>query len=161
MKIATRLIFLAGVVLAISACGFHLRGPVNISDDLNPLYVDAEQLKTGEKEMILNALRRAGARLVDTRDGANQLTVSFSEFSWRNLAQSSPTGVQLVQLSLQLTYRVQAGNGDMLVKSRQIAHTSELELDNANVLSHDKLLQSGMRSLQQKLIRSMIYQLKT
>ena len=160
MKLATQLFILAGMVLALSACGFHLRGPVDISDSYSPLYVDAEQLKTGEKEMILNALRRAGARLVNTRGGANQLTARFSEFSWRNLAQSSPTGVQLVQLSLQLTYRVEAENGDMLVKSRQIAHTSELELDNSNVLSHDKLLQSGMKSLQQKLIRSMIYELK-
>jgi LPS-assembly lipoprotein len=160
MNQITPLFFLVAMVLALSACGFHLRGPVNISDSLNPLYVDTDELTATQKDMIMSALGSSGARLVDTPDGANRLSARFGDSRRRDLAQSSPTGVQLVQLSLQLTYRVQTDNGDMRVESRQITNTTNLELDNSNVLSHDKILKAGTKNLQQKLIRSMIYQLK-
>lgn len=148
------------MILTLSACGFHLRGPAQISDRLNPLYVEPGQLGTSELGLIKNSLKKAGARLTDSEDSANHLVVNFSPLQKRNLAQSSPTGVQLVQLSLQLNYRIQTASGEELVESHQITHNAEIELDNTNVLSHDKLLQSGLKNLKQNLVRSMIFQLK-
>lgn len=148
------------MILALSACGFHLRGPAQISDRLNPVFVEPGQLGKAELGLIKNSLKRAGARLSDSEDRANHLVVNFSPLQTRNLAQSSPTGVRLVQLSVQLDYRVMTASGEWLVESRQITQNAEIELDNNNVLSHDKLLQSGLKNLQQNLVRSMIFQLK-
>lgn len=147
-------------MLTVSSCGFHLRGPAQISDRFNPLYIEPGQLDPSEQVFLKSALNRAGARLSDSEETANHLMVTFSPLKQRNLAQSSPTGVQLVQLSMQLDYRVQATSGDWLVESRQISHNTQIELDNTNVLSHEKLLKSGHKNLQKNLLRSMINQLK-
>lgn len=151
---------LLGMMLALSSCGFHLRGPAQISDRLNPLHVVPGQLESAQLVLIKNALKKAGAHLSESSDKANHLIMTYSPLQRRNLAQSSPTGVQLVQLSMQLDYRVRASSGEWLVESRQITHNAEIELDNNNVLSHDKQYQSGMKDLQQNLVRSMIFQLK-
>lgn len=148
------------LILVVSSCGFHLRGPARISDQFNPLYVEPGQLGATELGLLNSALIRAGARLSDSADSANHLAVSFSPLQKRNLAQSSPTGVQLVQLGMQLDYQVRTAAGEWLVENRQISHNAEIELDNNNVLSHEKLVQSAVKNLQQNLLRNMIFQLK-
>lgn len=158
LRVANRIV-LALALLAQTACGFHLRGPAQINENLNPLFLEKESLQAEEQTLVEKALSRAGVRLIDSALNANRLYVSFSPLRRRNLAQSSPTGVQLVQLSMQLDYRVQSSVGEPLIESRELARSTEIELDNANVLSHEKLLKNGVTSLRKKLLQGMIYQL--
>ena len=78
----------------------------------------------------------------------------------RVLASASPSGVELRRISLELEFRLLDPVGTVLVDNQQIVHSSDVELDTTNVLSHEEIIDSNLQRLQTGLIRSMIFRLK-
>ncbi len=156
----TRFLFLALVIImVVSACGFHLRGSSQIAERLHPLYLEQGQLDRSRYSRIKAALLQASGGLSKSAVAANQLHVTFSAIKSHKLAESGATGVDLVQLELQLDYRVQGQGGDLLIKNRQVIRRTELELDNSDVLSSESIVNRSVRTLESNLIRTMINQL--
>ncbi len=140
-------------------CGFHLRGNVAFPERFNPVYIDATDLSAAERKLIFQTLQQASATVASEPAGANRLAVRLRPLQSRVLASSSPTGVELRQLSIQLNYRLEDAGGVELVKSRQIDQQAEIELEKSNVLTHEDQLKNMALQLQRSLIQRMVFQL--
>ncbi len=140
-------------------CGFHLRGHAQIADKYNPLKIDATALKPAQLALIENALLQANAQISTQDIDANVLSVSFTQLKNQQIARSSASDVTLIRLSLQLDYSLKSPSLQSLADN-QIIHYKDIELDNANVLSHQGLIEKGYQELEQSLTRALVYQLK-
>ena len=147
------------LILQLTACGFHLQGASPIADRFNPLYVVEDQLEPAQLTLILTELSRSSAELVDLAQGSNRLRVRLTPLETRQVARSSLTNVELFQLTLGIQFSVKSASGVYLLKQRELVQKVDVELDNANVLGHDRTINSASLELQRKLIRSMISQL--
>jgi len=159
IRIPVKQLALISALLLLTACGFHLRGNAQIAEVYNPLTINKAELQPEQFLLIQNALRQANARLTDSDEQANELKVFFHRLKNQQIASSSLTDIRLIRLSMQLDYRLKSTSGN-LMDENQITHYRELELDNANVLSHQGLIDKEFQELEKSLVRSMIYQLK-
>lgn len=157
-SLAARLLLLT-LVLTVAGCGFQLRGSSQFPVRFNPVFVDAGELQSDQLGLIRNALTRASAQLVNTPQQSNRLHIHLHPLRTRRIASSSPGGVELVQLALQLDYRLDDSSGATLLDTRTLNQSSEIELDSNNVLAHQQLLEQGRMQLQRNLVQAMIFQL--
>lgn len=141
-------------------CGFHLRGSTQLPDWLSPLYVEAGELQNHQLAQIKAALQKAAARVQQRPDSAHRLFIDIAPMQSRILASSSPSGVELRRISVVLEFRLFDPAGTVLLDDQRIVHTSDVELDTTNVLSHEEIIESNHERLQARLIRSMIFKLK-
>jgi LPS-assembly lipoprotein len=71
---------IATLVLALSACGFHLRDALSLPADLEPVRVVARDPYSPLAESLAQALERAGATPATAKDGGQVATLQvFSE----------------------------------------------------------------------------------
>ena len=147
-------------VLLQAGCGFHLRGSTQLPDRLSPLYVDAGELHPPQLAQIKAALTKSAARVMESPESAHRLFIAIGPIRSRILASSSASGVELRRISLELEFRLLDPLGMVLLDDQRIVHTSEVELDTTNVLSHEEIIDSNRQRLQANLIRSMIFKLK-
>jgi len=146
-------------MLLVTACGFHLRGDAQFPENLNPLYIDAGELQASQLKLIRDVLKKTSAKLTDLTQGSNHLAISLSPLQRKEVASSSLSDVELLQLSMSIEYHVATESGNLLFENRQIAQSTEVELDSANVLSHESLINKAQQALQKRLIHSMVFQL--
>jgi outer membrane lipopolysaccharide assembly protein LptE/RlpB len=143
----------------LQGCGFHLRGSGQIAERYNPVYLQPGELDSAQFKMVNNALEKAGARLSARTENSNQLNVRFEPLQTRKLAGSSASGIEIRRLSQAMHFRLISPYNVELLQNR-VDHSSELQLDSNNVLSHENLIKREQESLQQSLVRTMIYQLQ-
>lgn len=147
------------LILQLTACGFHLRGESRIADRFNPLYVVDDQLEPAQLTLIRRELNRSSAKLSDVMQGSNQLRVMLTPLKSRQIARSSLTDVELFQLTLGIQFSVKSKSAGYLLTQRKLVQSVEVELDNANVLAHEKIINTAQKGLQRSLVQSMISQL--
>jgi LPS-assembly lipoprotein len=74
-------IFILILSVIVSACGFHLRGQLPLSETVNVLYVDAEE---GEfKSQLLDSLQSSGAKIVDDPAASKAILQISDEYTER------------------------------------------------------------------------------
>ena len=69
--------------IALSACGFHLRGQLPLPESVNVIYVDAEP--SDFTNDLKNSLRSSGAQLVDSPAQAKAILQIADEFAERQV----------------------------------------------------------------------------
>lgn len=154
-----RILLLLAVLLQVG-CGFHLRGSTQLAEQLSPIYVEAGELHPAQLAQIKAALTKSAARVQEHPDSAHRLLIAIGPARSRILASSSASGVELRRISLELEFRLLDPVGTVLLDDQRIVHTSDVELDTTNVLSHEEIIDANRRRLQAGLIRSMIFKLK-
>ncbi|MCP4075181.1 MAG: hypothetical protein GY744_03225 [Gammaproteobacteria bacterium] len=147
------------ITLFVSGCGFHLRGDSQIAARLNPLYVVEDQLDSTQLTLIRKQLIRSGAELAQTEIRSNRLLIKLTSLKDSQITRSSLTDVEIVRLSMSLMYSVMSDSGELLIDQQELVDSVEVELDTANVLSHEQVKNRARKGLQSRLIQSMISQL--
>ncbi len=155
-------LFLALLMLTISACGFHLRGDVQIDPAYSPLSVEPGNLTIIQQAVLRQTLKRASAIVLEQSgpsEQAHRLEVNVSRLLARNVARSNVTGVTLVQLTMTLQYRLLDGTGKVLAESQDLTASMEIERDENNLLVHQQQLDRAGQRLFRQLLDRMISQL--
>lgn len=150
---------IVGLLIAVSACGFQLRGGATIAERFNPLYIERGELQTAQLNALKNSLRQSNAQLQASSENANRLTVSLATLKPQKIARSSLADVEILRLSMRLEFQIKTSSQEFLIDD-EIVHYKEIELDSANVLSHQTLIKQSYQDLEGSLFRSMIYRLK-
>ena len=147
------------LLLALTACGFQLRGSSTLPERFNPLYLQADDVSPQQRAQISAALRRASADLVETSDQANRLEVRIHGGQVRRVVQSAAGVNELFRIDMGLDYRLLAADGSEQVATRSLNQSVDIELDSGNVLAHEQRLAEAREDLVKGLIRNMIFQL--
>jgi LPS-assembly lipoprotein len=118
------------LVLALSGCGFHLRGEVSAPEELMPVYVQGEA-DSGVADNLREILSDGGIQLAAAPDQARSQIRLFKErASTRVLAVDGQGKVVERELIYQLEFDVLDGSGaEMVPRQRVVVTRSQVNPD--------------------------------
>ena len=148
------------VSFSLSACGFRLAGTAELPPQLESIYLVTSDFSESQRNLLRRSLNNAGARLVEQLESpAVQLNVSLKVLPDLQLATSANSGEIVKRISRSLSYNVKAADGKILLEAQTLNQQKNVSLDNDNLLSSDRELETVTRNLEQALFDQLIRQL--
>ncbi len=150
----TRTLLLACLVLALTACGFHLRGALSLPSDVGPIRVVARDPYSPLAESLAQALNRAGGQATAEGpvEGKATLTIRFEK--WGN----TPISVDVQGRSQEYTLRyatifdLRRADGTVVVPEQSV----ELARDYISVPTRSEGTESEREILTREMQREMV-----
>ncbi len=114
-----RLMLLLVLGTSLTACGFHLRGNIPLSEEIKNMYVIAPQ--GSFKDQLESILSRAGAQLAETKGGADVVLRVTDASSDRTVGTLDERGkANSYNLRFKVTYTLDDPEGEAIRKSTKL-----------------------------------------
>ncbi|MCP3688046.1 MAG: hypothetical protein GY784_06495 [Gammaproteobacteria bacterium] len=156
-----RWLILLGLLCALQACGFQLRGFSSIPEQFSNLHLIVNGLTTAQQRELKSQLQRAGATLnYDAELQSAILTVSVKPIAEQKIIDSAGSTQTTVRLTRQLSYSLRDTAGKQLVTNKALRQTNDLKLDNDNLLGIESEKQQAIENLDKALFNSLLIQLR-
>lgn len=153
-------IFIAALSLLLSACGFHLRGEVNLPSQLRTLLLSSQSGSTGFDRDLRTALTRAGVTIAaNDQENPLNLIVNGLQTSDTVLARASDNDVTQLERRLSVSYYLRDGNGKVVFGPRTVSTSTVLVNQDASISVRDAYNAQQMEQLGQKLAQLLVYDL--
>ncbi|RLQ20827.1 hypothetical protein DWB85_15640 [Seongchinamella sediminis] len=156
--------FILAMALALSACGFHLRGAggVSISDEWRSMYLQTNNPNSEFSREVKTRFAANGVQWQDDNKAANYSVVLGPErFNQRNLSLNSEARAAEFELTMRATFAVRKNTGEMVIESTTSSVVKQMENDPQNVVGKAeeiRILKSEMRSeLAQQIMRRIAF----
>lgn len=143
--------------LAVSACGFHLRGAVVLPEAMQVTTIQGVGTWSEIATEIRDVLQAAGARVLpEPTDETSRLVVLDEEFDRRVLSVGSAGKVAEYELFYRLSYSLLGSDGAVLVPEQSVSMTRDYQFDPNNVLSSEQEENELKREMRQLAVRQML-----
>ena len=147
------------ILLMLSACGYHLRGAIDLPEALKKMYVQGASRKL--MTAIDRTFRTTEGKLVSTPEQAGMILNVLDEYYQRRTISLSSTGYSNeYELVYRLTFDLMDSEGGKLVSNQTIevmrsyynAQRSEtlLSKDNEEIVIRQELYEEAVRSVIQR-----------
>ena len=157
-RIAPRLGWLwLSVALALSGCGFHLRGAAQLPPSMQQTYIDGSFTSAIVRDLRLN-LEASGTDVVDSPQAAGAtLHILTENYERRVLSVRSNAQVSEYELIYTVRFSVVRADGVQLLEAQTVSVSRDYRYDPNQVLgasSEESLLQQEMqRDVSQLILR--------
>ena len=141
-----------GMALALTACGFHLRGSGGVasSDEWRSMYLVSSNPNSEFSREIKTRFAANGVQWQQDNETANYSVVLGPErFSQRNLSLNSDARAAEFELTMRSTFSVRDSSGETVIESTTSSVVKQMENDPQNVVGKAeeiRILKSEMRS---------------
>lgn len=147
------------LVLGLAACGFHLRGVVDLPAVMKATQVEGDRFSLLVEELG-NVLRASGAQVVDSRARATAVLRVIRESSSRRTLSVGTTGkVSEYEVSHSVEYRLEDAHGQVLVQPRVLSARRDYQFDENDVLGkaaeEENLREEMQRDLAVRIVRQL------
>ena len=103
------------------ACGFHLRGAVELPPVLHETYIDSRNPYTGMARALRNELQAAGATIMEDRDKASAILRVVSERSENRILSVGSTGrATEYELFEEVTFSVSDSEDNVIIEPQTV-----------------------------------------
>lgn len=145
---------------AITACGFHLRGNIPLSEGVKNMYVAAP--KGSFKGQLENVLVRAGAVLAANEGGADVvLSVTKVETSRKVGTLDSLGKANSYNLNFNVTYSLADQEGNKVRKVTKLKATRQYNFDPERVIESESEEAELLESMEQEVALQVVRQLSS
>jgi len=132
-------LFTAGVLILLlvllSACGFKLRGGVDLPPLLQETYIESESPFTGMARSLRAELETSGARIVDSSEQATAVLRVINEKSENRILSVGSTGkASEYELFEEVTFELVDRDGKVLVQRQNLRMVRDLVFDEKELL---------------------------
>jgi LPS-assembly lipoprotein len=158
----TRLLLLALLTISIVACGFHLRGEVNIPTRLQTLTLTSDSGSNSFDQSLRIALTKAGVVIVDKANapsGTLELKINSISSSDIELARNSSNDVSQIQRTLSSHYFIRQADGKSLFGPRTVNTNKTLTNQDAEESAKLSYNTAQTESMNEDLANQLIYDL--
>ncbi|MBR7888960.1 hypothetical protein J9B83_08365 [Marinomonas sp. A79] len=158
----TRLLLLALLTMSLVACGFHLRGQVNIASQYKTLTLTSESGSDSFERSLRIALTKAGITLVDkanATDDTLNLKINKITTSDVELARNASNDVSQVQRTLSSQYFIRQADGKAVYGSRTISTNKTLTNQDAEESAKTSYNKAQTDSMSEELANQLLYDL--
>ncbi|RBP53255.1 LPS assembly lipoprotein LptE [Arenicella xantha] len=159
-KRALRLVAVAVLVVAVSACGFHLRGNIPLSDGIKNMYVIAPE--GSFKDELQELLTKAGAELASSK-GAADVVLNVSEAgSKRSVGTIDERGkANSYNLTFKVVYTLEGLEGELLRERTVVSEFRRYNFDPELVIESESEEEELLESMEQDAVLRILRQLST
>lgn len=157
---ASRLSLLLLLALSLTACGFHLRGNIPLSEGVKNMYVIAPEGTF--KDMLEEVLTSAGARLATTKAGADVILNVTKASSDRTVGTLDERGkASSFNLTFSVTYTLDDPDGNFIRKVTNVVETRRYSFDPDFVVESESEELELQKSMEQDVVLRIVRQLST
>jgi len=137
-------------VFVLGACGFHLRGAVQLPRGMEITYLQDQQPSTSLASPLRQMLTSNGARVTNNVDEATATLRILTESFDRRLLSTGRTGKEKdYELIYTASFSAQARNNAWVAEAQEIRISREMKFDEAQVLA---------KTAEQEQLRSVMVQ---
>ncbi len=131
MKVKFPGLWLVWLCMAVlTACGFHLRGAVELPPILQDTYINARDPYSGVARELRSVLQSAGARLTETPSAATGIIRIISKRSERRILAVGTSGkASEYELFEEVTFALDDPQGKVLLEPQTIRTTQDIVFD--------------------------------
>ena len=123
-----------GLCLLVAACGFQLRGSVDLPEALAVVRVEAPDTNSQFVRALEQRLQAAGARVVDDAD-ASRLIILDERLTNAPLTFGGDARVREFGLTFEVRYEVRDAIGELLLDAQAVLVTRSYEFDEQAILA--------------------------
>lgn len=154
------LLFILACTILFAGCGFHLRGAIDLPEDLQQVAVLGVPSTGALAVDIRNALERAGGKMVDSAGAADSLLViSRDSVEQTVLSVNSSGQASEYQLHYQLGYRLESNDNQVLVPEQTVSLYRQYEYNPSTVLAKSDQQAELTQQMRRSAINQMLNQL--
>ena len=153
------------LALALTACGFRLRGQAQLPPAMQLTYVKfnrpPDTHASGLEQTLTSLLEANGVQLTTDPKKATATLEILNEVSNENLTATSNQGLtRLYNLTYQVTYRVVLPDGKILLPQTQTSASRDILYPESAVLDKAQGAQIAQHSMEYEAARSILYRLE-
>ena len=147
-------------VLALSACGFHLRQSAALPSSMQRVHLAVNG--GGELQRNLaRALEDSGATLEDeSGPGVAELKIPLAAFDTDTLSVSGGARVTEYTIRYQVRFEVDDSNGQVLVPQQRVDMSRDFSYDATNTIGTDAQVEEIHRSLNDDMVQAILFRLQ-
>lgn len=124
--------------LALCACGFHLKGLIELPQWFNGVYVGGDNIPAPLLQLLRNQLEANGRRVQPQPRDAQYLLIIVNEHLDKNITSvSASTNPRQYELTYNLSYRLSNRQGRVLQGPATLKVTRFLTVNNDRILGSD------------------------
>jgi len=128
-------VVMASLLVTLSACGFHLRGDVELPPVLQDTYIDSRDPYTGIAHALRVQMERSGVNVLETRDQASAILKVIGERSENRVLSVGSSGKATeYELFNEVVFSLSDGKGKELLKPQTVRVTRDLVFDQNELL---------------------------
>ena len=147
------------LVLFLTACGYHLRGELDLPENMKTVYIDGAS--DGLRNQFKAAMLNSQVKVVNLRaDAGTIILVSEEDTLKRALSLGSSGYANQYGLEYHFKYEVQDGKGKIIVPSQPVEIRREYFNNQQLILGKDNEELVIRNEMYQQAVRTMINQLR-
>lgn len=126
---------MASLLALLSACGFHLRGEVELPPLLQDTYIESDDPFTGIARPLRTQLERSGASVLETREQASAVLKIIAERSENRVLSVGSSGKATeYELFNEVVFSLSDAAGKVLIGPQTVRMTRDLTFDETELL---------------------------
>ncbi len=138
VQIIARGLVLLSLVLSISACGFRLRGSIEVPDVLQQTHISGLAEFSDLNQELKRVLQRSGSEvLLSSGNAKSIITISGENFRRRALSVDAVGQASEYELYYRFNFGIKSSDGEEIVPNQAISVTRDYQFDPNNVLAKD------------------------
>ena len=153
-------VFATVIVLLLAllpACGFHLRGEVELPTALQETHLESENPYTGMARALRVELEAAGGRIVESSEQATSILHIVRETSQNRILSVGSTGkASEYELFNEVVFSLKDTQGTVLIKPQSLRMTRDLVFDETELLGKISEAEGIHRQMRRNLARQII-----
>jgi len=155
------LAIVVSLAVVLSACGFRLRGPVELPDALQDTYIQSQNPFTGMARALRTQIERAGAHVVEDKSQASAVLTVMRERS-ENRVLSVGTSGKATEYELfdEVVFSLSDVKGKSLVRPQTLRTTRDLVFDENELLGKLSEADSIHRQMRENLARQVLMRIR-
>jgi len=139
------------------ACGFHLRGDVELPPALQDTYLDSKNPYTGMARALRVELEAAGGRIVESSEHASAVLHIVREISENRILSVGSTGkASEYELFNEVVFSLSDAQGKVLIKPQTLRMSRDLVFDETELLGKISEAEGIHRQMRRNLARQII-----
>ncbi|OZG72385.1 hypothetical protein BTA51_16790 [Hahella sp. CCB-MM4] len=141
----------------VSGCGFHLRGQVDLPDNLKQMALSCPQ--ESSRDLCLNlkkSLEQAGIQILDSTDDAAVLSINDVKDQRRAVSIGNDAGVAEYEVTRSVKFSFTDAEGNPVIADGKTSQFQSYRFDETSVLGKDKEEEQIRKELNQLLAQDIL-----
>jgi LPS-assembly lipoprotein len=154
-------LLLVPLLVVLSACGFHLRGDVELPPVLQDTFIDSKDPYTGIARPLRNQLERSDVTVLETREQASAVLKIVAERSENRVLSVGSSGKATeYELFNEVIFSLSDAAGKVLIKPQTVRMTRDLVFDETELLGKVSEADSIHREMLDSLARQILMRIQ-
>ena len=151
-----RLITLSALLLSLTACGFQLRGVVDIPEDWLSMHLVTRSPNGELAKGVRSSFANNGVQWLEATEANYTLELGNEDFEQRNLTIGANARATEFELTMRTTMKVRDDKGEVVVPESAVQVTKIMTHDPSNVTGKVEEINLLRREMRQELVQQLM-----